>query len=360
MGPGNKPIKPGKFNIGITAGVETTLCPAHFIEGCNRMDLVITTSKHSRDTIVNTVFDRINNNTNKKEGTLSCTTPVEILFEGLDLDTYIKTDKLDKSIVDELSTIKESFCYLFVGHWIKGSMGQDRKDVGMMIKTFCETFKNVSQRNKPALVLKTSGAQFCIMDRDECLNKIHSILQPYGDKAPNVYLLHGDLSDDEMNSLYNHPKMKTMISFTKGEGFGRPLMEFGITGKPIIASNWSGHLDFLHPDHCTLLPGQLTQVHPSAADEFLLKESQWFTVNYQYASDVLKDINKNYKSYLEKSRKQPQYIKTTFSMDKMTEKFSEILDTKVAQPVSITLPNLNVKTKSAPKLKLPKLKKVDV
>ena len=53
------------------------------------------------------------------------------------------------------------------------------------------------------------------------------------------------MTDEEMNSLYNHPKVKAMVSFTKGEGFGRPLAEFGTTGKPIIASNWSGHLDFL-------------------------------------------------------------------------------------------------------------------
>ena len=71
-----------------------------------------------------------------------------MLFEGLDLDTYFKTDELDISIVDELSLIKEKFCYLFVGHWIRGGLGHDRKDVGMMIKTFCETFKNTSERNR--------------------------------------------------------------------------------------------------------------------------------------------------------------------------------------------------------------------
>ena len=76
-----------------------------------------------------------------------------------------------------------------------------------------------------------------------------------------------------MNSLYNHPKIKAMVSFTKGEGYGRPLLEFGITGKANYSINWSGQLDFLHPEHCVLLPGQLTKVDRSAADKFHIKRS---------------------------------------------------------------------------------------
>lgn len=360
MSPDGKEIKPGKFNIGITAGVETTVMPADCIEGCNRMDLIIATSQHSADTITNSVFDKMNNQTKQKEGELRCTTPVKVLFEGIDLDIYHKTDKIDKSIVDELSQIPEQFCYLIVGHWMKGCLGQDRKDIGMTIKTFCETFKNLSLKNKPALVLKVSGAVFSIIDRDYIQAKISDVLDPYGDSAPNVYLLHGDLSDHEINSLYNHPKIKAMVSFTKGEGYGRPLAEFGLTGKPIIASNWSGQLDFLHKEYCTLLPGQLTTVHNTAADRFLLKEAKWFTVQYQYASKIFKDIHKHYKKYLERSRKQPHYMRTNFSMDKMTEVFADILSkANTPKKVELKLPKLK-KVGNTPKLKLPKLKKVEL
>ena len=138
------------------------------------MDLIITTSEHSKHGLVNTTYDKINQKTNQKEGELKLETPIEVLFEGLDLDIFCKTDELDKSVVDELSQIKEKSCYLFVGHWIKGIIGQDRKDIGMMIKTFCETYKNKAAHNKPALILKTSGAGFSIMDRDEILKKIDS------------------------------------------------------------------------------------------------------------------------------------------------------------------------------------------
>ena len=358
--------KVGKYNIGITAGIETNQCSAEWLEGCNRMDLIITTSKHSKDVFVNTVYDKINEQTKQKDAELTLTTPIEILFEGCDLNTYHKTEKLDKNVVDELTHIKEDFCYLFVGHWLQGGISHDRKDIGMLIKTFCEAFKKKVGSKKPALILKTSGAGFSVMDREFCLNRIRDVIREYGPAGPSVYLLHGDFTDKEMNSLYNHPKMKAMVSFTKGEGFGRPLLEFGMTGKPIIASNWSGHVDFLNPDYCILLPGQLTDVDKSAVqDKMIIKGSKWFTVNYAYASQILVDIHKKYKEYLIKSRKQPEYIRKNFTFDMMKEKFIGMIDEileKVPQPVKLNLPKLKKVgggNNTPPKMKLPKLKKIE-
>ena len=53
LGPDGKPFNAGKYNIGITAGIETTLVSAEFLQGCNRMDLVITTSEHSKKGFLN-------------------------------------------------------------------------------------------------------------------------------------------------------------------------------------------------------------------------------------------------------------------------------------------------------------------
>jgi glycosyltransferase involved in cell wall biosynthesis len=259
-----------------------------------------------------------------------------------------------------MSSIKNPFCFLFVGHWLKGDIGQDRKDVGMMIKTFCETFKNKAARNRPALILKTSHATFSIIDRDEITQKIQDIIKPYGIKAPEIYLLHGDLTDSQMNELYNHPKIKAMLSFTKGEGFGRPLLEFSITGKPVIASNWSGHVDFLK--YAVMLPGQLTEIHQSAADKFLMKGTKWFTVNYPTAASVIRDIKENYKNYLDASRKQARHTRENFNLDLMSEKFCELVDkgiSNIPQQVKLNLPKLKkIGQEETPKIKLPKLTKV--
>jgi glycosyltransferase involved in cell wall biosynthesis len=355
--------KAGKYNIGVTAGIETTAVSPEFIQGANNMDLLLVTSEHSKKSFTEVSYDKHDEKTKQKVGVLKLDVPVQVLFEGLDLDIYTKTSTISSVVKEELSNIHNDFCYLFVGHWLKGDLGQDRKDVGMMIKTFCESFKRKSKHNRPALILKTSFATFSIIDRDMIMSRIQQIIHPYGDSAPDIYLLHGDLSDTEMNSLYNHPKIKAMVSFTKGEGFGRPLLEFSITGKPVIATNWSGHVDFLNKDYCTLLPGQLTDIHASAADKFLMKGTKWFTADYGYASRVIQDVVKNYKQYLSKSRKQTQYVKDNFTLSKMSEIFCKLVDKgleNVPQQVGLKLPKLKkMGGSAAPKLKLPKLKKIN-
>ena len=151
-----------------------------------------------------------------------------------------------------------------------------------------------------------------------------------------------------------------MISFTHGEGFGRPLLEFSITGKPVVAPNWSGQVDFLSP-HSILLPGELKETHPSVHwKDVIIPQSKWFYVNYGYASKVLREIFKNYSTFLDNSKKQARYSKDNFSLEKMTEDFKSILDKYVVQEVSINLPQQNKINIEKPKsIKLPKLKKIE-
>jgi len=221
----------GKFNIGITAGLEATVIPGEWIEGLNRMNLNIVPSNFVKEVFINTEFEKHDQNTKQKIGQIKCTSPVEVLFEGTDTNLYKFTKEFSKDLVDELKEIKEDFCFLFVGHWLQGGLGHDRKDVGMLVKTFLETFKN--KPKQPALIIKTSGATPCILDREDILNKLNEIKNTVKGKLPNIYVLHGDLDDEEMNGLYNHPKVKVHVSFTHGEGFGRPLLEASLSEKII-------------------------------------------------------------------------------------------------------------------------------
>lgn len=332
----------GKYNIGITAGIETTIAAAPWIEGCNRMDLVLTSSEHSKKVLEESVWMRHNQQTQQPEGELKLTTPVEVLIEGVDLDTYHSTNEIHKSIDSQLQAVKENFAFLFVGHWLAGDFGEDRKNISGLIRTFLEAFKNKMPKNQPALILKTSSADFSPLDRDEILSKISQIINSVKSKnTPNVYLIHGDLTDGEMNSLYNHPKVKAHITFTKGEGFGRPLAEASLSLKPVIASNWSGHIDFLKES--VLLPGQLTNVHPSAAwQDVILQESQWFSVDYSYAASVMRDVFENHKNYKDGAKKQAYYTKKHFSLANMDEQLSKYFEkyVKFTQQVGIKLPTL--------------------
>ena len=337
----------GKYNIGITAGIETTICDASWIEGCNRMDLIIVPSNHAKNVFANTVFDKLNTKTGEKLGSLKLEKPIEVLFEGADTNIFKQLSTPNESVNEQLKQIKEQFCFLYVGHWLDGKIGHDRKDTGMLVKTFIESFKG--KKNAPALILKTSSATFSIIDRDIILRKIAEIKIGMGSNLPSIYVLHGDLSPEEINGLYNHPKVKAHISFTKGEGFGRPLLEASLSGKPVIASGWSGQTDFLDREHSVLLPGTLKEVHKTAVwNGVINKGSSWFYVDYQNAKRIMRDVYKSYKNYIPGSRKQAYISRTNFSLEKMTEVFNNI----VKRYVSIAPAPEHVQ------LNLPKLKKV--
>ena len=335
----------GKYNIGITAGIESTACKPEWVEGLNRMDINWVSSKFAKDTFEKMVYDQQDKRTGQVIKQVKLNKPIEVVFEGADLTTYkpIKQSEI-KSI--NLKDIKEEFCYLFVGHWMQGEFGHDRKNVGVLVKSFYDAFRHKVGK-KPALILKASTGVASYLSRDAILDKIKAIRDSYGDaRLPNIYLLNGEFDDSEINELYNHSKIKAMVSFTKGEGFGRPLLEFGLTGKPIIASGWSGHIDFLHPEYNVLLSGNLENVHSSAANNWLIKESQWFQVNQKQGISALKQVYKSYKQYLKRSKKQRHYVKTNFSWDKMKELVGNILDKNVPElPTQI-------------KLDLPKLEKI--
>jgi hypothetical protein len=342
----------GKYNIGITAGIETTAVSAEWIDGVNRMDLLITSSNFAKEVFLACKYDQFDSNTKQKVGELAIQKPIEVLFEGVDLDVYKKVESVS---LPELDSIPEKFCFLFVGHWLQGDIGADRKNVGMLVKTFLESFKGKAKHNQPGLILKTSGATFSPVDKEELLKKLKVIYESTtGQTLPNVYLLHGDLTDEEVNKLYNHPKVKAHITFTRGEGYGRPLAEASLSQKPIIATNYSAHTEFLKES--VLLPGTLENVHPSAVwDKVILAESQWFTVDYGYASGVMKHIVDNYKDYEVKAKKQATLIRKEWSFDNMVERLKTIIDSNVpefAVQAQLKLPQLK-------KIELPKLKKIE-
>ena len=341
----------GHYNIGVTAGVETTIAPKDFIDGSNKMDLIIVPSNFTKQNLGGTVYQQKDQATGQIVGEIKTTTPIEVLLEGVDTEIFSKS-----SGNDVLANVKEDFNFLVVGHWLKGSLGQDRKDIGMAIKTFATVFQYLPKDKRPGLIVKTSHAGFSVIDRESTREKIDAVLKPFGDKCPSVYLLHGDMEESDMSNLYHHPKVKAMISFAKGEGYGRPMAEFTLTGKPIIASGWSGQMDFLPAEYAVLLEGSLTPVDESAADQFCMKEAQWFTVNYSNAANKIYDVYNKYDSYLEKSKGLRENTLKHFTLDNMHDRFTQLMDTyvkKQPQYVPFNTPKVN-----ASKMQIPKLNKI--
>ena len=343
----------GKYNIGCTAGIEATVCKPEWVEGMNRMNINWVSSNFSKKVFTDVSYSKQDQKTKQTLGEIKLIKPIEVVFEGANLDVYkpLKSSEV-KNI--NLDSIKENFCYLFVGHWMPGDFGHDRKNVSLLVKAFYEVFK--SKKNPPALILKTSVGVASYISRDEILKRIKQIRKSVkSNTLPNIYVLNGEFNDDDMNELYNHPKVKSMVSFTKGEGFGRPLLEFGLANKPIIASAFSGQLDFLNPEFTYLVPGILENVHPSAANDWLIKEAQWFKPDEGHIGNSLKDVFEKYKEYLVKGKRQGHYARTNFSYGKMQELVEDILDKNIPEfpkQIELKLPQLK-------KIELPKLQKIN-
>ena len=358
----------GKVNIGFTAGVETSAVSAAWLEGCNKMDMVITVSEHSKMGFVGAKYDKMQqlpDGKQQKIGELKLEKPIEVLFEGLEVKDFypMKSSNLKTPISKTLNSIEENFCYLMVGQWCQGNFGEDRKDIPKAIKIFYETFAN--KTSPPALIVKTSGATFSILDRESCLQKLKQIkdMFPKDVKLPNVYFIHGSLSKEEMNEMYNHHKVKAFYLTTHGEGFGRPLLEATFTGLPVITSNWSGHLDFLDSEHSLLVSGELQKVPRSVVwKDIIVEDSQWFVANEGSVNSALNMVYQNYNKVKERATKLMKINTDKFNMEKMIEKFDSILESvsaNIPTQVSLNLPKLKkVSDSTPPKINLPKLKKV--
>jgi glycosyltransferase involved in cell wall biosynthesis len=347
----------GKYNIGITAGIETTMVAPQWVEACNKMDVVFTISEHSKNVFLFSKYGKQAPN-GQHVGNLEIENPIEVLHNCIDQSIFKKLEyeaDVLPSIKQTLKSIPEKFCYLFVGHWLRGDVGEDRKNVGLLVKLFLETFKQIKDQAPPALILKTSGGNFSILDKREILNKIqqvkNSVQLANGQTLPNIYLLHGELTDEEMNSLYNHPKVKAHISLTKGEGFGRPLLEASISGKPVIASGWSGHMDFLNSDDAVLIGGELKNIHPSSVwDGVLIKESSWFYPDLQQAANAMVAVFMDYETFRKKAHKLGKENSKQFSYQTIQKRTWELLDKYVPEfpkQVPLVLPKLK-------KIELPK------
>jgi len=369
----NEFVSGAKVNIGVTAGVETDVVSPAFLEGMNRMNFNIVPSNFTAETFGRCVYDKMEdlpNGQKQKIGTFRNEKPIKVLFEGVDTDKYYPKDKYqtkkeDPILYDELNDlIKEEFAYLHVGQWGQQGFGEDRKNIGVLIRSFLKAFSNIP--NPPALVLKTNGANFSVLDRHDTKKRIQEVKDMFtGVDIPNIYLIHGDYTIEEMSTLYNHPKIGAFITCTHGEGFGRPMLEASCCDLPVIASKWSGHMDFLTDSESMLIDGFVKEVPKSALwKDIIVEPSKWFDVNEADVVRKVRTFHKKRKLIQKKVARLGKRNRRQFSLKAMSLEFNKIVDELlkgIPQEVGLKLPKLkkvNDSNSKTPKLKLPKLKKV--
>ncbi|NBW06472.1 MAG: glycosyltransferase [Caulobacteraceae bacterium] len=246
----------GRKNIGITAAIETDRCNPSWIKNCNDMDAVIVPSKHSASSLTSSG---------------NVTKPL-----------YVIPESYSEAIVDRQSTtidtleLSTKFNFLLFGQITGNNPENDRKNIFYTIKWFCEVFKD---DRDVGLVVKTNSGRNTTIDRKIVTQTLEALIREVRKGMyPRIHLLHGELSDHEVASLYRHPQIKALVSLTRGEGYGLPILEAAASDLPVITTGWSGHVDFLSEGKFIEVDYKLDTIHSSRVDnKIFMSGSRWAT-----------------------------------------------------------------------------------
>lgn len=329
-----------KYQILFTAGIESTLCSADFIKGYNAMDLVITSSEHAMSVFKSTTWNQ-NNEKGESVGQIKINNPGQVLIEGIDTTVYSRKNEQ----TFDLSAIKEDFNFLIAGMLLPGDFvdpyGHDRKNILTTVKVFLETFKD--RKVRPGLILKINCGKYSYVDQEYTIRRINQVKASVQGDLPSIYIIHGQLSDNELVGLYQNSKVKAMLSVAS-EGWGRSPLEFSCaSSKPLAVAPYGGTLDYINKDFTLICGGSLQDMHPSACNEFLLKESKIFYPDINQLSGVMMELWTNPEKWLENGLRQGHWSRTNFSLDIMKTRLDEILKEVVptfSRPIPILLPKL--------------------
>lgn len=306
-------------NIGVTAGIETDKVAPMWLAKCNEMHKIVTISEHSKNTLLDTVYEVIDNRTNKP-AILKCAQDVEVVHYP------VKTfDKLPKMDLD-LST---KFNFLSVAQW------GPRKNLHATIKWFVEEFID---NPDVGLIVKTFLKGGSVLDKNALSKELKNTLSKYENRKCKVYFLHGDLTDEEMHSLYKHKDIHALVSLTHGEGFGLPLFEAAYSGLPVVATDWSGHLDFLYKPtkdkkgktksrpHFARVEYELENIPQQAVwDGVLQKDSKWANPQQGSYKMRLREVYKDYSRFVSQAKKLQKWLNAEFEQSKQYERFHDAL-----------------------------------
>ena len=324
------------INIGVTAGIETTKVSPQWLQKCNEMNKIIVPSTFAKWGFENTTYQGQDQAGNP--ATLKLQVPIEVIPYPVRDDVEVQSE------FPSLRLAEDDFAYLMVGQW------GPRKNMDNAVRWWLE--ENWEQ--DVVLVVKTSHRRNNIMDREFTENRLkgllHSIKLDKAKRKCSLRLLHGDMSEAEMKTLYHHPAIKCMVTATHGEGFGLPLFEFAQTGKPIVAPGWSAHLDFLvYPNEkgeptngflavdYTVGPVQKEAIW----DGVIQADSAWCFPEESSFKQRVRQARTKYKKWIEKSQIVKQRIESNFSPENVNHSVNEcIFGSSLGKPIVVTVDQL--------------------
>jgi len=304
------------YNVGYTAGIETTKIAPQWLEPSNKMDKIIVVSNHAKYGFENTVYQGTNNETGEHRG-FRVDTPVVVVNYPV---REVEPAELDLELVND-------FNFLSVCQW------GPRKNLEATVVSFMEEFHD----EDVGLVLKTNIMRNNEQDKQLCRQRLEGFLKNFPERKCKIYLVHGNLSAGEMAGLYNHPKIKAMVSTTHGEGFGLPLFEAVYCGLPVLAPNWSGHVDFLYAPvkdkkknkiknrpHFLKIDYDLKQVQREAVwDGVVQADSKWCFVKKVSVKRAMREAYKNLQTRTAIAKRLQKHVIQKFDKDDIYEQFAD-------------------------------------
>jgi len=295
----------GKFNVGITAAVETDICSKEWIHACNKMDAIIVPSKHTESVLVNSG---------------------EKLLKPL----FVVPESYHSSISDpDLQPVNldfnTDFNFLVFGQITGNNPENDRKNLFYTIKWICEEFKN---DKNVGLVIKTNSGRATKIDQSITNRLFKKLLAEVrgSNPFPKTYLLHGNMNENEVAGLYRNSKIKALVSLTRGEGFGLPLLEAAASGLPVIATGWSGHTDFLgHGKYISIDP-KLAPVHKSRIDgKIFVQGAKWAEVSESEVKNKLRKFYEKPSMPQQWANELAVIVKDKYSIDSIKSQLDNVL-----------------------------------
>lgn len=324
-------------NIGYTAGIETTKVAPGWIQKSNEMDKVILVSNHSKNVFENTKYDGyIENVDPQTQQTVRTPTQLETTVEMHAVNYPVKTYKNLEPLEMDLATQFNFACVAQFG---------PRKNLVNTIRWFIEEFHDDAD---VGLVVKTNVAKNCLVDREACEGRLRGIISEFPDKKCRVYLMHGDMTDKEMHALYVNEKITAALSLTHGEGFGLPLFEAAYTGVPVVATAWSGQLDFLcdeeGKENFYAVSFDLNPVgEESVWDGVIMKDSMWAFARPQSAKAKMREcIDDARAGKTDKACQYAAQLIERFSEEKMYKQFVDAMDVEDGFDVESWLDDLDI------------------